>query len=325
MMKRLAKALTTLLLSTLLTQALILALAHGPAHGEEQAKELAQKKSAVSVSLEYELDPYYSNIGLYISLTGEGTRTVGDMDEFRIYKGLLLSSFVPRFIVIEFALFPMPVAGLLIKSNAEGFHDDAQVADDLNLVQAVTAGFEEPYALSFFIGDVIRFTSEGEEWKEGNFGYKGLLLSVGDQHIKDNELIDDNWAEMEIKIKGDRSFKTHKHHWSFRVGAKLHGHTGIRDVLYLGLRRSRTDFDASVLSIMKNSGFAYRFDMDKETFEPVSHSLVIDKKWPVKGRRFAFKLEVGVIWEGARKYTGSLDEGSDRDELQFVFRPNVVF
>ncbi|MDF3822722.1 hypothetical protein P3G55_22680, partial [Leptospira sp. 96542] len=38
-------------------------------------------------------------------------------------------------------------------------------------------------------------------------GYMGYLLSCGAQHIHNNVLIDDNWCELEWKLKGERTFR----------------------------------------------------------------------------------------------------------------------
>ncbi len=277
------------------------------------------------VSLEYELDAYYSNVGLYINLTDEPIRDAGEASEGQIYSQLLRSSLLPRILVLEAGYFPMPNLGVYIKEHHQGFYEDAQFSQQLNLVKAVTAGFEEPYALSLFLGNVIRFTKPGEKAKNGNFGYMGYLLSCSDYHIKDNELIQDDNCEVEWKVKGDREFSNHQLNWSFRVGAKLHSHTEIQDTIYLSLRRSRVDFEGSVSSFLENSGFEYTVNLDKESMEPIRHYFMLDKKLPWAERRLGASLGVGFVWDSARKYSGSLKKESDGNELQFLIRPNIIF
>ena len=282
--------------------------------------EITQKR----VSVEYEIDAYYSNIGLYINLTDEPIPDAGEKEEFEIYRDLLYSSYIPRFLVLEAAVFPMPNLGVYLKDDANDFYKSADVYSDLNIVKAVTAGFEEPYAFSVFLGNVMKFTKPGEKQKQGNFGYMGYLISVGDYHIKDNELIKDNWYEIEWKIKGDRKFSTHDLHWSFRVGGKLHDNPYIKDVIYLSLRRSMLDLE-EYASILKNSGFEYTFDVDSKTLAPLRHYFTVDKKWPVKEQKIAFSLTVGFIWEDAEKYTGPLRDKEGRDNFQVIIRPNILF
>ena len=112
--------------------------------------------------------------------------------------------------------------GVYTKKYHRKTYDDAYVTDEFNYIKAMTAGFEEPYALSFFMGDVVTFTNPKGERESKNKGYLGYLLSLGDKHIKDNEIIDEEWYELEIKVKGDRDFDTHKLGYSFRLGIKMH-------------------------------------------------------------------------------------------------------
>ncbi|MFQ5585855.1 MAG: hypothetical protein ACE5GF_03420 [Thermodesulfobacteriota bacterium] len=289
-----------------------------PACAEEEGEEKR-------FSIEYEIDSHYSNVGIYASLTDKPIPEAGEIGEFEVYRRLVFGSLVPRFVVLEAAVFPVPVLGVILKKNSRGFYDDMELSGDFHVIKAVTAGFEEPYALSLFLGNVIRFKRRGEDFKKGNFGYSGYLISVGDKHLKDNDQIDDNWTELEWKIKGDREFSTHKLHWSFRLGAKLRGNPEIKDVFYVGLRRSRLGFEESSASILDNVGFEYRYDMDRHDFSAIRHYVMVDKKWPWKGKKMGVAIVLGFIWEGAEKYTGSLNDSSERDEFQFILRPNVHF
>jgi hypothetical protein len=294
------------------------------ADAEDSASNGNPAQKGPLATLEYELDAYYSNIGLYISLTDKPIPDAGERQELLIYKDLLISSYIPRFLVLEASVFPMPDLGVFLKKNARDIYDSAEITEDLNLIEAVTTGFQEPYAFSVFLGNVISFTRPGEGKKSGNFGYMGYLLSIADHHIKDNELIRDTSYELEWKIKGDRKFSTHKLSWSFRVGAKLHDNQEIKDAVYLAMRRSRLDFEETG-SLWKNSGFEYIFDVEKDTLKPLRHYITVDRKWPWKERGMGFALVAGFIWEAESKYTGSLADSRERDEFKFIIRPNVIF
>ncbi|MBI5562497.1 MAG: hypothetical protein HY894_06570 [Deltaproteobacteria bacterium] len=277
------------------------------------------------VRLETELDAYYTNAGLYVSLTDEPIPDAGEKPEFEVYRSLLYSSLVPRFLVLEAGVFPMPNLGVYLNDNARNFYDGGDVTKDVNIIKAVTAGFEEPYALSLFLGDVVSFTRPGEPHKSGNFGYMGYLVSVSNYHIRDNTLVPDKSVELEWKIKGDRKLPTHDLHWSFRVGGKLHGNPDIRDVVYLSLRRSRLDFEDATDSVINNSGFEYTVDFDRKTLEAVRHYLVVDKKWPFKEEKMGFSIALGFIWQGASRYAGDLALKEKQNEFQVVLRPNIEF
>ncbi|MBI5969925.1 MAG: hypothetical protein HY884_02085 [Deltaproteobacteria bacterium] len=307
-----------------LSSSLVFAAAY-PAIAEDASAQKRPEADNKRIRIEPELDAYYSSIGLYISLTDAPIPDAGEKPELQIYRDLLFSSLIPRFLVLEASAFPMPGAGVLIKDHASDFYDSTEVMKNLNLVKAVTAGFEEPYALTAFLGNVVAFTRPGEKKKDGNFGYMGYLVSAGNYTIKDNSLIRDHWTEVEWKIKGDRKFSTHSLHWSFRVGGKLHGNSFIKDVVYLSVRRSRLDFEDSPASFINNSGFEYTIDMDSQTFTPIKHYFVVDKKWPLKEEKMGFSFAVGFVWEGASKYSGDLADKDKRKKWQLLLRPNILF
>jgi len=276
-------------------------------------------------SLEFEPGAYYTDLDLTISLSRAPIPHVGEKTESEIYQALLSrAALLPRFLVLEASINPMPYFGTYIKNNNLDFYQDAQLSGNFNWVKAITAGFEEPYAASLLAGNVIDFDIPGSVDFKGN-GYSGYLFSVGNYHIKDNELVRDNWYEVEWKMKGDRKSPVKKLSWSFRVGAKIHGNTDITDILYLSFRRSRVDYKPEGSSLFNNSGFEYTFDMDKKTLQSIRHYFYVDKKWPFGNKQMAFSLAAGFVWESAHKYSGALAAGRNKDDFQIILRPNIEF
>lgn len=290
----------------------------------EAKKKSEEEREGIRFEWEFELDAYYTYLDLIGSLTDQPIPDAGEKSELEIYRDLFLSSYLPRFFILEASINPMPCLGVLIKKNFRDFYEDSELESDVNLVKAITAGFEEPWAFSVVLGDVVTFTRPGEKKKEGNYGFMGYLMSVGNYHIKDNDLIRDDWYELEWKVKGDREYPQQKLHWSFRIGGKFHDNPDITDVYYASVRRSRLDYEASAKSIIKNGGIEYTFDVDADTFEFVRHYFTVDKKWPFKNKKFAFTLALGIIWESSKRYQGSLKE-EKVDNFQVLLRPNIEF
>ena len=276
------------------------------------------------VKVEFEPDAYYTSLGLYLALTDSPIPHVGDQSEKDLYLTLLSRAYAPRFLVIEGSVNPLPYLGTYIKENHTHFYDDARVTGSFNWIKAVTAGFEEPYAYSVFLGNVVDF-SLPEDPRSKGLGYSGLLYSAGTYHIKSNELIRDDWWEVEWKVKGDRRTQDRKMSWSFRVGAKIHGNPDITDIYYLSFRRSRLDFKTEKSSVFNNSGFEYTVDMKRGTFTPIRHYFFVDKKWPLESKKMAFTLATGFIWESADKYSGALAADHTGSQTQIILRPNIEF
>lgn len=275
------------------------------------------------MDIDLELDAYYSNVSLTLSLTEEPIPHFGEKPESEIYRTLLSRSLVPRFLLLEASINPMPYLGVYIKKNHQNFYDDAEISGSLNWVKAITAGFEEPWAASIFLGTVVDFHIPGYKDLQGK-GYAGFLASGGNYHIKDNEMIKDDWREFEWKIKGDKKSALHKLSWSFRIGAKLHENPYITDIIYLSFRRSRLDYKIVRPSIFDNSGFEYTIDMNRRGLDSIRHYFFVEKKWPLE-KKVAFAFAFGFVWESARKYSGPLTAGREDNDFQIIMRPNIKF
>lgn len=293
------------------------------------ARLLAEEAAGKKTTVEIELDPYYSAIGVYNSLTGKPIPHLKVASEVEIYKELIANFHRPRTLIIEASLNPLPYAGTLIKRHQPGLYGDMQWSSNFNAVQAVTAGFEEPWALSLFLGNVVSFDTIKKSFQGKRNGYSGLLIDLGTHHIKDNVLIRDNWVQMEGKLKGEQILSDRSLRWSFRGGAKFHGDSHIADSFFVGFRRSRTDFKEKGSFWLLNSGFEYTSDFSQQKLAPIRHFLVFDKKFPLKKSRAAFTLGLGFVWTADKKYSGPLSSSAagtkTPNSFQFILRPNLEF
>jgi hypothetical protein len=293
-----------------------------PASDQKQSTAPAEEFHRFKIV--FEPDAYYTDLDVIIALTDTPIPQLGERTESEIYSTLMSRLLLPRFILLEASINPMPYLGTYLKDHDRDFYDNAQISGSFNWVKALTAGFEEPYASSIFVGNVVDFDVPGNKDIKGK-GYTGYLFSMGNYHIKDNELIQDEWREFEWKMKGDRRSPIKKLSWSFRIGAKLHGNPDITDIIYVSFRRSRTDYRLETASLFNNSGFEYTFDMDRHTGSAIRHYFFVDKKWPLQNSQMALSLALGFVWESAKKYTGALAAGRDKDDFQFIIRPNLEF
>jgi hypothetical protein len=293
-----------------------------PARADEAAEPAPPSRpaSADPPTVLLELGAYYTSAGVYLPLSREPVPHVGERGEVDLYWAILPRSLVPRFVVLEASVNPMPCLGLLLRDRSPELYGRSQLDADTNLVRAVTAGFEEPWAASLFVGNVVNFDVPGSRQVEGK-GYFGAVLSAGNRHIKDNVAVDDPWLETELKLKGDRRSRVKKLSWSFRVGVKLHSNPDVVDTAFLGIRRGRVDY-AGAATLLANAGVEYRYDAALDG-RPLRHHLLVDKKWPL-GSRVAASLALGVLWDEGRSYRGALAANA-QERLQLLVRPNVEF
>lgn len=277
----------------------------------------AQQRPPPEVVTEY--GAYYSSVGLYVPISDDPFPDGGQLEEMDVYRKLLERSWRPNVVIFEASVYPMPVAGVWLRRNATDFYDISPT-----LIEAVTAGFQEPWAVSAFFGSQMKFSRAGESERETNRAYLGYLISGGSKHIKKNVLIDDDWLELEWKMKGERIFREQRLEWSFRVGGRYNANRDIADTLHFGVRRSNLDFKSPVLSWLDNSRVDLFTELDVDGFRIVRQELIFGKKYPLESRKYALEFDVGLIYEHASKYTGDLAPLS-KTAITVVFRPNIVF
>jgi len=301
-------------------------LADPEAWAQQAPGTAAEQEEKPQAELLQEWGAYYSSVGLYVPLSDDPFPDGGQMAEWEVYRQLFERSYRPNVLVLEASVYPMPMLGVWLRSHHPTFYDNATLGggNDLNLVQAVTAGFQEPWAASIFFGNQMKFSRPGETGRDTNRGYMGYLVSAGKKHIKENVLIDDDWVEAEWKMKGERKFEQERLTWSFRLGAKFNRNPDIADTIYVGINRSSLDFTSPFLSFLANSTLKLFTEIPTDGVTLLRQELVFGKKYPIESARLAWELDFGLIYERASKYSGALSPLA-KTSYTLVFRPNIVF
>jgi len=298
--------------------------AHIAARDEQEQTEDMQEESGLSSSFGYELDAYYTSLSWVLGFGQQEIPVVSNLAELGIYKKLIKDSLTPDFIILEASINPLPVLGVYLREKQENIYNKGNSYGESNIIESITSGFEDPFALSLFAGRIVRFAApEGMGNQGNNMGYVGYLLSTGTKHIQHNVLIPDSWVEAEWKIKGKRETDAQSLSWSVRGGAKFHSNKEISDTVMLGIRRDRIDFTKNGDDFMRDFGFEYRLDMLQTNLKPSRQLFIVDKHWPLDHGKLAVSLGLGVIWQGQERYLGVLAE--TQQAWSIVFRPNIQF
>jgi hypothetical protein len=266
-----------------------------------------------------EFGAYYSSIGLYVPISDDPFPDGGRLEEADVYRQLLERSWKPNVFAVEASVYPMPIAGVWLRKE---YPDVYEISP--SLIQAVTAGFQEPWAISAFFGSQMKFTRPEEIERGTNRAHLGYLVSAGKKHIKSNVLIADDWLEAEWKMKGERIFREQRLEWSFRAGGRYNGNRDIADTLHIGIRRSNLDFKSPFLSWLDNSRVDLFTELAVDGLQLVRQEVIFGKKYPLESRKYALELDFGLIYERASKYTGDLAPLA-KTAVTVVFRPNIVF
>lgn len=303
----------------------VLALLTAMAHAEEAAAPAPLMEEGNKAEVMWEFDPYYTNVGLYAPLTSTPIPTITSDNETEIYSKLIEGSAIPRYMLLEASVYPMPVLGTYLKSHTPGFYDQGEIGHSgINIFESVTAGFQEPWAVSAFFGNIAKLVRPGETRRGSNLGYTGYLVSAGSKHIKDNVMISDTWYELEWKIKGKRDYPNDKLQWSFRVGGKFHDNPEVTDVVYASIHRSNLDANSPFLHWIKNTEFDLKLHFSQNDGQLVRGELIAGKKYPLASKDYTPTLSAGFVWSSPHEYSGAL-LNRDKNLVTLVLRPSIEF
>lgn len=302
---------------------LLTILTYSPVRAEGVAITTTEEGSKAEVV--WEFDPYYTDVDLNIPLTSTPIPTITSDSETEIYSSLIEGSAIPRYMLLEASVYPMPVLGTYLKGHTPGFYKQGEINNSgINIFESATAGFQEPWAVSAFFGNIAKLVRPGETRIGSNMGYTGYLVSAGTRHIKDNVLISDDWYELEWKIKGKRDFPNDKLSWSFRVGGKFHDNPDITDVVYVSIHRSNLDARYSFLSWIKNTEIDIKVHFSQVSGKPVHGELIAGKKYPIASKDYTPTLSLGVVWSSPNEYSGALQDRSN-NVVTLIIRPSIEF
>ncbi len=292
--------------------------------------------SALALSFEKELgtgllytelnDPYYVSSGLYLSLTKSPIPTLAAIGEKTVYRHLMHNLFKPNCALLEIGAYPLPLAGAAAKAWAPRHYRRAEIMGT-NVVRAITesVNFKEPWSLSVFCGNTAFFKE-----KNGSIGGHaniGLLAAYGYYHIKDNGIYPDHWGEFELKIKVDKTGENRHYGISYRAGARLHSNAEIKDFVYLGFMRDRTDFYEPSFSFYKNVDVRIRADCSMRPLEFLALTAEAGKKKPFtwKKRTYAAGLSLGATLSVNNAYSGKMGEGFVKNSITPIIKPLLNF
>jgi len=257
-------------------------------------------------------------------------------DETEIYAQLASRLLFPSYVLFQVTGYPLSALSSYLETNRYDDFRRFDVYQDLNLLRSIGSGFEEPYAFSLLLGNILFLAysdSSGKRLKQSGSALAGLLISTGKHQIYNNISLHDFWYQIELMLTGSLNEPQRRRiHWNFRIGAKLHDNPFFSDMFTLSVERSHTNWQRVPWSLLKNSVFKYQghfpFNFRDKTAS-ASQVISYGKKLPITlfHRNMFLTLSLGIRWEKVRNYdhTRHHFEPYPNRQLVWLVQPNIEF
>ena len=250
-------------------------------------------------------------------------------DELRLYRDLAGRSLQPEFALVELTAYPLAWLSAWMEGSLGELYRNFDVTDEFNILGSLGSGPEEPWSVSFFLGQIANFwtLNDADEFIVAASGAAGLVATGGWQQIFDNHVVDGPWGRLEWKVKGEGTEGARERSWDLKVGHRWYGLTEIPNTFSVTLERSRTDRKRTRWNPEQNS--AALLQLQWPAAEPTAGWSRVLFEY-TKYRHFRghlVGLKAGFLYEYRRPYDGTTETfAAEREKTwELVLQPQVVF
>ncbi|MDZ7264327.1 MAG: hypothetical protein ONB16_07060 [candidate division KSB1 bacterium] len=258
-------------------------------------------------------------------------------NEQEIYHRLSQRLLLPTYVLLQGTAYPLAALSSVLETDHWQLYNRFQTPLGLNVVRTIGAGYEEPYALSVFLGNILLLVHSDSlkpGWRQAGSALAGFLISYGHHQIHNNIYFPDRWYQLELMLIGN--FKEpgqRRLSWNFRLGGKFHQKAFMQDMITISMERSHSDWRYRGWSLARNSIFKYQGYFPSSFSENKSHAglqlLSMGKKFPIAifQRKLFFTLAGGLRWEWVRFYNHDLGQFADlpMKQVTWLIQPNIEF
>jgi hypothetical protein len=275
------------------------------------------------------LDPYHSYTSVFFQLDKNPDVYVWQEDEFKLYRDILRKSYIPAYGLVEFTLYPTTATSAWIESNHKDLFDRFTVYRDLNLIEGISGGYQEPWSGSLFFGQLATFLTlnDEEELIIAASGAGGLVLTGGLYQIFDNCLVRSNWYRLEWKLKGQGSEGDFFYDWDIKVGFRNYGLSVITNTIMLAVNRCRMNKQRFSWRLGQNSTTEFEIQVPAALSAPGVSRLKLIYGKAVLFRRWFVGLKLGITYNYRRAYdpiTKSFSPGPV-ERYGFILQPFAIW
>ncbi|MEE9161963.1 MAG: hypothetical protein V3U35_03240 [Candidatus Neomarinimicrobiota bacterium] len=250
------------------------------------------------------LGPYRSYASLFVPLRPDDEFVLWQEDEIRLYRDLLLKSVNPRYFLLELTAYPLAAASAWIETEHRRLYSSFDLWDGFNLLRSLGAGYQEPWSVSVFLGQLTNFwdIDEQDELIVAAAGAAGLVVTAGLHQLFDNSVVSGAWYRVEWKIKGSGSVGGRRRSWDLKAGYRHYGQPLLANTVGIAMTRQRIDKGSRSLAPGKNSVLTIETQLPTAALSdgPARIALEYGKYYPVG--KWLVGLRAGYLYENRREF-----------------------
>ena len=275
------------------------------------------------------LKPYRSYTSLFVQLVPDDDFTLWEEDEVRLYRDLLLKSARPKVFLLEATVYPMATTSAWIEAENNRLFHALDLWDGFNLVRSLGAGYQEPWSVSAFLGQLATFwdMNDRDELVVAATGVAGLVLTTGFHQLFENAVVPGGWFRIEWKLKGAGSEEDRQRSWDLKLGYRWYGLPGVGNTAGITLTRQKTEKGSLDLSLGRNSLLAVELQLPaKNPLGGPSRVVLEYGKFFPAGKRLV-GVKAGYLYENRSRYDAVAKEFSAEKAIlrEYYFQPIVIF
>lgn len=274
------------------------------------------------------LGPYRSYSSLFVPLRLDNEFILWQEDEFRLYRDLLLKSVRPRYFLLELTAYPLAAASAWIETDHRRLFRSFDLWDGFNLLRSLGAGYQEPWSVSVFLGQLTNFwdLSEQDELVVAASGAAGLVVTAGLHQLLDNSVVSGAWYRLEWKIKGTGSVGARRRSWDLKAGYRNYGQPQLANTVGIALTRQRIEKGSRSLLPGKNSVLTVEVQLPTVALSdgPARFVLEYGKYYPLG--KWLVGLRAGYLYENRRKFDTDTKRFSPAKQVirEFYLQPMII-
>jgi len=263
-----------------------------------------------------------------VDLAGKDEFLVWHEDEVKLYRDLVRRSFQWDYLVVEATGYPLAALSAWMEAEQNARYRQFDIGSNFNLLRSLGAGYQEPWSLSLFLGQLLTYWSmdDQDELVIAARGAAGLVATAGLQQLFDNSIVEAPWTRIEWKVKGEGSEGPRERYWDLKVGHRWYGLAEIPNTLTLSLERGRTDRVRVKWNPEQNNITLLQLQWPTTEIRSGFSRVLFEYTKFVPVRRVLVGLKVGFLYENRKSYDASSGSFASEKERtwELVIQPQII-